>query len=96
MNKVFGENILKKYGLKDWKLAWIKSGGGLCIWDLKEIWIDEKYKHNPAMILHEIAHALTPDSPRGTTLHSYEWACEYTRLVKEEFDSLLRGELVNE
>ena len=40
----------------DWKLVWIASGGGLCVKNHKEIWLDEKNSKSLGMLLHEIAH----------------------------------------
>jgi len=73
------EKIMKIEGLSSWKLKIIKSGGGLCLHEDKQIWID-KDELRIALVLHEIAHALLPEKER---IHTYLWADKYTELVNK-------------
>ena len=70
-------SILNEEELSDWKLKIINSGGGLCLHEDKQIWID-KDEFGIALILHEIAHALLPEKERN---HTFLWADKYTKLV---------------
>lgn len=81
------EAILKEEGLEDWKIVF-NTGGGLCLYKHKEIWMDKEF-NDIALFLHEVAHALTPDEKipfifRGDkTGHHVIWGDTYTRLVKK-------------
>lgn len=70
------EEILKEEELKDWKIKIINSGGGLCLHEKKEIWID-KNNYNIPFLLHEIAHAKIDKSNQ----HNVYWGDSYTKLV---------------
>ncbi len=67
--------ILQRQGYFDWKLKIIQSGGGLCNYEAKEIWLDESHL-NPAFLLHEIAHIKYHD-------HNFRWADHYTKLMED-------------
>lgn len=62
---------------KEWKLKIINSGGGLCVYKTKEIWIDSSHINMP-FILHEITHAITKEDKK----HSSIWADKYTELLE--------------
>ena len=83
-NKEFLE-ILKNEGLNDWTITF-NTGGGLCVYSLKEIWLNE-YPSNMALFLHEVAHALgspkTNKKMGDETGHHSIWGDKYTSLVKK-------------
>jgi len=66
-------------GIDEWRIRFINSGGGLCLHDGKELWIDTGEIHNPAMLLHEVAHINHPK-------HSVYWGDFYTELVRRFCD----------
>lgn len=82
--------ILIEEGLSDWKMKF-NTGGGLCLYDLKEIWLD-KYPSSLALFLHEVAHAhiskKTNEQMNDKTGHHSIWGDEYTRLVKKYFEEM--------
>lgn len=69
--------ILKEEGLQDWKIKIIHSGGGLCLINKKEIWLDKKYESDLPMFLHEISHAITKRKHDGV------FADKFTELVRK-------------
>jgi len=71
------EEILKREGLQDWKIKITHSGGGLTLFDKKEIWLDKKYKDDLPMFLHELAHAITGEKHNGI------FADKFTELVRK-------------
>lgn len=71
------EEILKLEGLSDWKIKYSGEGGGLTLFDTKEILLGERYKDTLGMFLHEVTHAL---KGKG---HDAIWADEFTRLVEK-------------
>lgn len=76
------KQILKQEGLGDWKIKVIHSGGGLCLLEKKEIWLDAK-NYNLPYLLHEIAHALTSEwneVMNDKTGHHSIWGDKYTQL----------------
>lgn len=58
----------------EWNIKIIDSGGGLCVHEVKEIWVDESHLNELPWFLHEIAHIKYPD-------HSPHWADWYTKLL---------------
>jgi hypothetical protein len=74
-------NLLDLNGHHDWNYRIINSGGGLCVHSKKQIWIDEEFRHDPAFILHEIAHI----RHRG---HDSLWGDHYTRMMTSYVRSL--------
>ena len=66
--------ILKEEGYEDWSIKEIKSGGGLCVFKTKQIWLDTKYLDNIFWFLHEVAHIRYPN-------HENEWGNYFTRLL---------------
>lgn len=74
----FGNNVLEQEGLSDWTIKWENGDGGLCLRENKIILIGRE--SSPAMVLHEIAHAKTPNSD-GIHAHDVFWGDEFTRLV---------------
>ena len=70
--------VMKTEGLSDWKIKIIKSGGGLCLHGLKEIWLGEKENCIP-MLLHEIAHAILPKKEQ----HNAIWGDTFTMLIEK-------------
>ena len=77
--------ILKLEGLSDWTFK-ITSGGGLCLYDKKELWLTPD---NPALFLHEVAHALCTKEKCGICWvetnngHNAIWGDTFTSLVKK-------------
>lgn len=69
--------ILRREGLGDWKIDISKSGGGLCLYKSRTILLDEKYKDDLPMFLHEVAHATTKEK------HTGMFADEFTKLVRK-------------
>ena len=68
-------NILKEEGHEDWTVKEINSGGGLCVFKTKEIWLDSKYYNKSTVwFLHELAHI-------KYSSHDSMWANHFTRLV---------------
>lgn len=78
--KDFGERILKKEKLGAWKIVY-SSGGGLCQHSSKTIFC---LPNDKALLLHEIAHALTPDEiKQDKTGHTAIWGDLFTGLVRK-------------
>lgn len=88
------EKILKLEGLRGWKMRW-DTGGGLCNYNNKEIWMGPK-KYSAPLFLHEVAHALCPKEVCGNCWvnidkcwrshnngHNAIWGDCYTGLVKK-------------
>jgi hypothetical protein len=79
--------ILKNEGLEDWNIKW-NTGGGLCVYAHKEIWIGER-GNSMALFLHEVAHALCPKEKCGECWvetnngHNAIWGDTFTALVKK-------------
>ena len=79
------DEILKTEGLVDWTYK-ITSGGGLCLYDKKELWV---LSNNFALFLHEVAHALCPKEKCGVCWvetnngHNAIWGDTFTSLVKK-------------
>jgi hypothetical protein len=67
--------VLKQHHYEDWKIVVTKSGGALCMLNLKEIWIDEHSKDDIFLLLHEIAHIKYPE-------HDRLWADRFTCLCQ--------------
>jgi len=68
--------ILKQEGLFNWEVVKIKSGGGLCLYNHKQILLDEN-NYNLPFFLHELTHALLPNIKN----HNSIWADKYTSLL---------------
>ena len=78
--------ILKKENLDDWKIKW-NTGGGLCVYEHKEIWLGKK-RNCVALFLHEVAHAICPkETRRDKTGHTAIWGNTFTRLVKKYMEA---------
>ena len=79
--------ILKDEGLSAWKIRW-NTGGGLCRYEAKEIWLGEKH-NSMALFLHEVAHALCPKEKCGICWvetnngHNAIWRDCFTNLVEK-------------
>lgn len=82
MNNRFSE-ILEAERLLGWKVVIINSGGGLCNFKSRELWIDEKYKNGLSMFLHEVAHAMRGKNAKQ---HDVFWGDLYTSLVYKYMD----------
>lgn len=85
MNKIeeWYYTILDKEGLSGWKIKW-NTGGGLCVYNHKEIWMDKKRNDDFSLFLHEVAHALAGvREDWDKTGHDAIFADTYTRLVKK-------------
>jgi hypothetical protein len=87
-DEFFGVNfntVLELEGLSDWTYK-ITSGGGLCLYDKKELWI---LPDNFALFLHEVAHALCPKEKCGICWvetnngHNAIWGDTFTNLVNK-------------
>jgi len=92
------KNILKSEGLCEWEIRW-NTGGGLCRYETKEIWLGKENDNAMALALHEIAHALCPKEKCGKCWvnlnkqaecfrshnngHNAIWGDCFTRLVKK-------------
>ena len=72
------QNILNELCLNEWCIKVIESGGGLCVWDQKEIWLDKAHLNVP-FLLHEATHALLGKRKND---HDAIWADEYTGLME--------------
>lgn len=92
------QQILKNEGLSDWKIKW-NTGGGLCVYKHKEIWLSDK--PDLALFLHEVAHALCPKEICGECWvditkcwkahnngHNAIWGDKFTNLVGKYMWSL--------
>ena len=80
MNEIMLQ-ILKKEGLKGWKIE--KSKGGNMCW-IDEKWISLSNELSMAMFLHELAHALAGMRKEwDKTGHDSIWADKYTELVEK-------------
>ena len=69
---------LNYWGYPDWKIKYIESGGGLCCYKSKEIWIDCNNYYKEGLFVHEVAHI-------EHSRHDVFWADHYTKLVGEYF-----------
>lgn len=80
------KHVLGKEGLTDWKVKY-NTGGGLCLRNHKEIWMDKLESKNYALFLHEIAHAiLTPEideKMKDKTGHHSIFADKFTSLARK-------------
>ena len=87
--------VFKLEGLKDWKVRW-NTGGGLCNYNVNEIWLGGKSQFPFSLFLHEVAHALCPkEKCKGCWVdinkcwaahnngHNVIWGDCYTGLVKK-------------
>lgn len=66
--------------LDGWSIRFITSGGGLCVHDKKEIWLDTCHANIP-FLLHEIAHAKLSKKHK----HDAIWGDLYTALAEKYF-----------
>ena len=75
--------ILEQEGLSEWKIE--DSVDAECWAEAKTILIQSHA--GPALFLHEVAHALTPelanqsDTSFTNTVHGWKWGDEFTRLI---------------
>jgi len=76
------ELILKEEA-KDFSLVYIESGGGLALFERKELWLDMSF--GLGGFLHELAHVTTKEGHTGI------FADEFSRLVNKYCD--FKGEL---
>jgi len=78
----FGQNVLRKEGFNQWKVAPCKMGGGARVSKNRmEIRIDIKSSEDYALILHEIAHIV---SARLTNnCHDVLFADALTQLMRK-------------
>ncbi len=87
MFKQLCTKILINEGLNDWTIRY-NTGGGLCVFSCKEIWMDAENKMNLSLFLHEVAHALCPEEEYlefykiDKTGHFSIWGDHFTALVK--------------
>lgn len=85
--KLFAEDVLKKKGLKDWK---IKIGSSGYTWkDSKEIELPQNA--TKGLVLHEIAHALDENPPEGDKHWGY-----HADLMHQLFDEVFHQTLQSE
>ena len=68
------QKILSLEGCHGWTIKIIHSGGGLCVHDTYEIWLDESHKDSLPWFLHEVAHIKFKN-------HTSNWADHYTALL---------------
>ncbi len=68
------QEILRLEEHHKWKVKIIHSGGGLCVYDTHEIWLDESHKDSLPWFLHEVAHIKFKN-------HTSRWADHYTALL---------------
>ena len=73
------KTILVKEGLADWRIKKTNSGGGLVIWKIKTILLQDI--NNKAMFLHELSHVITKKS------HDSIFADKFTELVDKYFNN---------
>ena len=71
--------ILKEEKLTDWKVVWSKSGG-LTQFSTKTIFC---LPNDRALLLHEIAHALTQPIEQDKTGHNSIWGDKFTELIRK-------------
>lgn len=80
--------ILINEGLIDWRIKY-GTGGGLCVENHNEIWMNEANKMDLALFLHEVAHALCPKEKYpdfykiDKTGHFSIWGDCFTSLVRK-------------
>lgn len=78
--RTLAKDLFDAYGIRDWKFAFdrAKTRAGVCDYDTKTISLSIHFVENPKttwhhltdILLHEIAHALTPDTE---THHDETW-----------------------
>ena len=57
--------VLKQHHYEDWKIVVTKSGGALCMLNLKEIWIDQHSKDDIFLLLRAYHSTSPPPQGRG-------------------------------
>lgn len=76
---LFGKDVLVAEGLADWHLEYSRAGS-MCWHSRKLIQVHPSQQTVAGMVLHEIAHALTPEC-QAPNCHDWRWGDTFTRLV---------------
>ena len=96
----FSDRVIREENLEGWKMEWETIDSfGTCYTDIKIFTIPERFKNTMPWygyeyIIHEIAHALTPESMYINGGHSKKFYIELSRLIQTylaDWEDLIDG-----